>query len=679
MTARMAYNKPGVFFGPDGVRFTVVSQHATQMTLCLFDKGGNREISRHAMNRAPGSVFTYVASVKPGQRYGYRADGPWLPQEGHRFDSTKLLVDPHATRLDRQFKYHADLSRRGADTHKIVPKGIVEKRDSEREREMYPLRAGGLVYEVPVRAFTKLNLEIPEAIRGTLAAIAHPASIAHFKKLGVAGVELMPVTAWIDERHLAVHHLTNAWGYNPVAFMALDPRLAPGGIAELRQVADALHAEGISLLLDVVFNHSGESDTGGPVLSMRGLDNALYYRHHADEPGALVNDTGTGNTLAVERGPVRELVIEALRHFVLCGGVDGFRFDLGTTLGRTSKGFSAHAPLFEAIRHDPVLSECTLIAEPWDIGPGGYQLGQFPPQFLEWNDRYRDDLRRFWRGDRGTLGALATRLTGSSDVFGHGAPDTRSVNFLAAHDGFTLVDLTAYRRKHNHDNGEDNRDGHGESFSWNHGHEGASPSPAVNSHRKDDVKALLSLLFLSRGTPMLTAGDEFGRTQKGNNNAYAQDNEITWLNWEKRDIELENFTASLSSLRTKYPYLMSNAFLTGLASGPHETQDIFWFHANGEEMTVADWENPENGFLGFVLSGGIKKQPESVAVVINRNAGKVVLHLPSPSKRCAYLSTISTKPIRKLADGFEIAPNCVAIFTAEPQGRAKTAKLSSEK
>lgn len=667
MTVHTPHQKPGVFVSAESVRFAVVSQHASEMVLCLFDKSGNKEIARLSMPRAPGSVFSVdVPGIKPGQRYGYRADGPWLPEEGHLFDPAKLLVDPFATRLDRPFHFHRDLVKRNTDTVKLVPKGIVEKYLSQPERIVQPLPEGGLVYEVPVKAFTQLNSEIPEAQRGTLAAIAHPSCIAHFKKLRVAAVELMPVTAWIDERHLQPHHLTNAWGYNPVAFMALDPRLAPGGMAELRKVADALHAEGIALLLDVVFNHSGESDLGGPVLSMRGLDNALYYRHHADEPGALVNDTGTGNTLAVERGRVRELVIESLKHFVINGAVDGFRFDLGVTLGRTNKGFSPHAPLFEAMRHDAILSPCTMIAEPWDIGPGGYQLGQFPPQFLEWNDRYRDDIRRFWRGDRGTLGALATRLTGSSDYFGHGVKETRSVNFLAAHDGFTLHDMTAYRRKHNHANGEENRDGHNENFSWNHGHEGPTPAPGINAHRREDVKAMLALLFLSRGTPMLTAGDEFGRTQHGNNNAYAQDNAMTWLDWDKRDVELEDFTAALSTLRAIHPALQSNTLLSGVIPKTGDFADVMWFRPNGEEMDVKDWENPDNHFLAMVLTiqGKSVAAPDRIGIVINRNEGRLAVHLPAAGKGKAWKNVLATRPLLVSGTGFDVSAHSVTVFVA---------------
>ncbi len=661
----MKHLAAGLEFDATGVRFTVASHHADALWLCLFDESGNKETKRIEMERAPGGLFTiHVKGITKGQLYGYRADGEWAPWAGHRYDISKLLVDPHATRLDRAFVWSPELGAKGVDTGKLTPKAILEEFAPQEPRGPEPLQAAGLIYEVPVKAFTKLNLDIPEAERGLLTAIAHPSSIAHFKKLGVAAVELMPITAWIDERHLAPHHLTNAWGYNPVSFLALDPRLAPGGIADLRLVAEALHKEGIALILDVVFNHTGESDLYGPVLSLRGLDNALYYRHHADEPGALVNDTGTGNTLAVERAPVRDLVMAALRHFVTQGHVDGFRFDLGTTLGRTARGFSPHAPLFEAMRHDAVLTGTTLIAEPWDIGPGGYQLGQFPPQFLEWNDRYRDDVRRFWRGDPGTLGALATRLCGSSDYFKDRGATTRSVNLLAAHDGFTLADLTSYRRKHNMANGENDMDGHGENFSWNHGAEGATSDRTINAMRSLDAKALLALLFVSRGTMLLTAGDEFGRSQRGNNNAYAQDNAITWLDWVHRDKELEDFVAALAKLRLQHRTLQSAGFLSGHAPLGFDDPDISWFRADGQAMETANWENPENRFLGFVLSlpsNGIAKA-DQIAVVINRNEGKLTINLPKAAKG-AWQTALTSQPVMPSGSGFDIRPYTVAIFT----------------
>ena len=663
----MTHSQTGTTFDATGVRFSVVSHNADTVWLCLFDEAGSKETRRFEMDRTPGGRFSvHVQGLKPGQKYGYRADGPWEPHIGHRFDISKLLVDPHATRIDRPFEYRPELGAKAVDSAALMPKAILEAPDETPRHVPVKPAVGGLIYEVPVRAFSRENPEIPERMRGTLAAIAHPASIAHFKKIGVAAVELMPVTAWIDERHLAPHGLTNAWGYNPACFMALDPRIAPNGFADLRAVADALHKEGISLLLDVVFNHTGESDAFGPVLSLRGLDNALYFRHHADEPGALVNDTGTGNTLAVERAPVRDLVMDALRLFVSRGGVDGFRFDLATVLGRTAKGFSQHAPLFEAIRHDAVLGGSLLVAEPWDIGPGGYQLGHFPHMFLEWNDRYRDDVRRFWRGDSHTLGALATRIAGSSDFFPNNTRNTRTVNFIAAHDGMTLADITSYKRKHNLANGENDHDGHTENFSWNHGHEGETPAPAIRAKRTDDVRAMLALLFVSRGTPLIAAGDEFGRTQRGNNNAYAQDNKITWLDWKSRDIDLENYVADLSALRARHRTLQSTALLTGAAPQGATQPDIYWLRANGEPMQVAEWEDGENRFLGFILSlpAEGKLKADQVAVLINRNEGRIHATLPTPAKGKEWRPAVTSKPVTRETGGWNLPSHSVAVFEA---------------
>jgi glycogen debranching enzyme len=663
----MKHVHPGLHFDATGVTFSVVSHHADALWLCLFDEAGNAETKRIEMQRAHGGQFSvHVTGLRPGQKYGYRADGPWEPHIGHRFDISKLLVDPYATMIDRAFQWHPDLAAKGIDTRAFAPKSVLQQFGGTSRHTPVTWADAGLIYEVPVKAFSQMNPDIPETQRGTLSAIAHPASIAHFKKLGVAAVELMPVNAWIDERHLAPHGLTNAWGYNPVSLVALDPRLAQNGIADLRTVADALHKEGIALILDVVMNHTGESDVFGPVLSFRGLDNALYYRHHQDEPGALINDAGTGNTLAVERAPVRDLIVHALRHLVIHGGVDGFRFDLATVLGRTARGFSPHAPLFEAMRHDPVLSGATLIAEPWDTGPGGYQLGNFPPQFSEWNDRYRDDVRRFWRGDRSTLGALATRLAGSSDYFGHWPATTRSVNFLAAHDGLTLHDVTAYKRKHNIANGENDHDGHGENFSWNHGHEGDTPAPGIRAARLADVKAMLMLLFVSRGTPLLTAGDEFGRTQRGNNNAYAHDNKLTWIDWKGRDRDLEDFTANLSALRQNHPVLSSLKLLSGRKAHGQDYADVQWFRADGEPMQPQDWENPENHFLGVLLTApkSADAKEDFVAVVINRSEGRVHATLPALPKRKRWTTALSSKPVHAEDEGWAMPSHAAAVFVA---------------
>jgi glycogen operon protein len=455
------------------------------------------------------------------------------------------------------------------------------------------------------------HLDIPPKLRGTLAALAHPASIAHLTRLKVDAVELMPVTAWIDERHLPPLRLRNAWGYNPVVPMALDPRIAPGGIAELRATVDALHRAGIGVILDLVLNHTGESDTLGPTLSMRGLDSRYYAR---DPAGGLVNHTGTGNMLDAGQPMVRALVLETLRHFVRHCGVDGFRFDLATILAR-DPDFDAQAPIFAEIQDDPLLADRVLIAEPWDLGPGGYRLGQFPPNWLEWNDRYRDDVRRFWRGDPNTAGDLATRLMGSSDLFG--GPRGRGVNFIASHDGFTLADLVAYRERHNQANGEQNRDGHAENYSWNCGVEGPSRDPAIVQRRARSVRAMLTTLFASRGTIMLTAGDEFGRTQQGNNNAYAQDNELTWLDWEKRDQGLEDFVAKLSAFR--------NANRTAFAADFLSQAD--WRSLDGAALTPVGWENPS-------LEGFSVRVPGGAAIRVDRrdHSAEITTAPPKPQE-----------------------------------------------
>lgn len=566
----------------DGALFSVHAPDASQLWLCLFDGAGAEQ--RVPMERQDGGVWQVeAAGVGAGARYGVRSDGPYDPAAGFWFDPDKLLIDPHATAIDRPFAYHPALAARrgeGIDTAPLMPRGVVEAPLPPVPPLPPRFTTGGLIYELHVRGFTILHPEVPEAQRGTIAALAHPAVIAHLRSLHVAAVELMPINAWIDERHLGPLGLTNYWGYNPVNWFALDPRLAPGGIAELRATVAALHDAGIGVILDMVYNHDGESDAHGPTLSLRGLDARGAFRHRAD--GTLINDTGTGNSIACNAPAMRAMILASLRHFVTRAGIDGFRFDLGPALGRMEHGFDPDAPLLAEIRADPVLADRIMIAEPWDIGPGGYQLGRFGRGWLEWNDRYRDDMRRFWRGDDGMIGAFATRLTGSADLFAGGA--SRSVNFLAAHDGFTLADLTAYLHRHNDANGEQGRDGHGDNLSWNHGVEGESDDPAVNAARCRDRMALLSTLFLSRGTIMLTAGDEFGRSQRGNNNAYAQDNAISWIDWSARDRELEAHAVALADLRAALPELGDPAIL--------EDADVDWLDEDGEAMTIAHWEEP---------------------------------------------------------------------------------------
>jgi glycogen operon protein len=553
--------------------FAVRAPLAGAVDLCLFD--GEVE-TRHPMSRQGEIWVTQMPRDLTGARYGYRAHGRYDPPAGLWFDPAKLLVDPYAVELDRRFVQHPRLAVLGENTADIAPRAIVQGPLPRVPHQPPLFQLGGLIYELNVAGFTALHPDVPEAQRGTIAALGHRAVIAHLLSLHVTAVELMPVVAWIDERHLPPLGLANHWGYNPVAMMALDPGLCPGGVAELRKTVAALHEAGIGVILDLVFNHSGESDVHGGTLSLRGLDPEAYARA---PDGTLINDTGCGNTLDFANAAVRRLMIETLKHFVAHCGVDGFRFDLAPVIAR-GPGFDPEAPIFAELAAEPLLADRIMIAEPWDIGPGGYQLGKFPPNWLEWNDRYRDDVRRFWKGEA-TIGTLATRIAGSSDLFG---ADCRSIDFLAAHDGFTLADTVSYEQRHNRANGEDNRDGHGENHSWNCGSEGATDNPAVIARRAADIRALLGTLFASTGTIMLTAGDEFGRSQHGNNNAYCQ---FMPIEWERRDIVLEHEVAALSAARARR-----------LASFALFPEDGRWLTLDGTPMSPAQWEDPAT--QGFV-------------------------------------------------------------------------------
>lgn len=622
--------------------------------MSIFDQNGNHEIDRLELAPEGDGVFAlFAAGLKEGTRYGLRADGPYAPEKGLWFDSDKLLADPYAVEIDRPYAYDPRLSanRRGGDTAALMPKAVVRERLPETVPAPPLFRPGGLTYELSVRAFTMRHPDVPAQDRGTIRALAHPAVIDHLVRLGVSAVELMPVTAWIDERHLPSLGLANAWGYNPVTFMALDPRLAPGGPADLRDAVAALHQAGIGVILDLVFNHTAESDVLGPTLSLRGLDSHAYYRHAAC--GQLVNDTGTGNTLRCGHPVVQELILDSLRHFVRATGVDGFRFDLAPVLGRTgSGGFDADAPLLQAIRSDPLLCDRILIAEPWDIGPGGYQLGNFRSPFLEWNDRFRDDVRRFWRGDTGMVGALATRLAGSSDVFAkESAGSSRTVNFIAAHDGMTLADLVAYEHKHNEANGEQNRDGHDDNLSWNNGVEGVTVDPEIVARRANDIRALLAMLFAARGTIMLTAGDEFGRSQQGNNNAYAQDNDLTWLDWASRDQEMERYVMALSTLRRSVPALNETGFLTGQATAGETVPDVEWLTETGTALRQSDWEDADRRRLVMMLEQGTAEGGR-LAVIVNGDIGACTFTLP---ERQGYSWTAALEAAFQAVPGRSVA------------------------
>ncbi|WP_062207000.1 glycogen debranching protein GlgX [Aureimonas sp. AU12] len=631
----------------DGVQFAVFSDHAERIELCLFEAAGTVEAQRLTLpRRGDGGVhFGFVPGLRVGALYGYRAHGPFNPANGHRFDASKLLVDPYATRIDRPFLYHPTLAAppsRAIDTAPLVPRAVVE--GAEGPAEPLPFRRPGFTYELLVRAFTQRHLLVPERLRGTVAALAEPAVLEHLTRLGVETVELMPLAAALDERHLSALGLTNAWGYNPITHMAPDPRLSPGGWAEIRRTVEALHARGIRVLLDVVLNHSGESDRFGPTIAYRGLDNRTYYAAAPGDPDTLVNDTGTGNTFALWREPVAQMAVDALRTWVTRAGIDGFRYDLAPILGRTPEGFRPDAPFFRMLAADPVLAGRLHVAEPWDIGPGGYQVGRFPRPFLEWQDRFRDDVRRFWRGDAGMVGALATRLSGSPDLFaGEGRTPNDGVNFIDAHDGFSLADLVAYAERHNEANGENNRDGHADNHSWNNGTEGATSDPSIIEARRRDVRALLATLMVARGTPMIVAGDEMGRTQGGNNNGYAQDNEVLWLDWAGADEDLCDFTARLVALRAAEPALHADRFLNGADCGG--TPDVVWLGEDGGPMHERDWRDGERRWLAARLAGGPSETPcdrgearpaPAVLVYLNADRQARTVRLPPLGAGLAY-------------------------------------------
>jgi glycogen debranching enzyme GlgX/4-alpha-glucanotransferase len=626
----------GVSLTAEGINIAVFSAHADAIHFCLFDDSGEREIARVALTGRTGDVFHgAVAGVSAGARYGFRADGPFAPERGHRFDASKLLADPHAALVDRPCKLHPAMFERGADSGAVAPKSIVAAMRPAVTDGHRIAWARTILYELNLRAFTRLHPEIPEALRGTFAGLAHPKAIAHLAGLGVTSVEIMPADAFVDERHLPPLGLTNAWGYNPVIVGAPDPRLSPGGWDEVRQAVEALHSAGLEVILDIVLNHSGESDEFGPTLSYRGLDNASYYRL-AGDPARYVNDMGTGNCLALDRPQVMRVAIDGLRRWMTQGGVDGFRFDLATAMGRRDGGFDPHAPLIEALGQDPVLREAKLIAEPWDVGPGGYQLGRFPQGWGEWNDRYRDAARRYWRGDRGMRGEIATRIAGSRDVFGAAPTPSKSVNFITAHDGFTLRDLVSYDHKHNEANGEDNRDGSNDNCSWNNGAEGPTDDSAIDASRARDVRNLLALLLVSRGAPMLAMGSEIGHSQRGNNNAYAQDNAISWLDWSKADLSLYAFVRKLIAARQAHAALSADAFLTGRPFDASALPDVEWRGGEGELTSPQQWEEAEAPLLVAVFASPMEAGTDRVAIVLNRGRGEAVVQLPAARARMGW-------------------------------------------
>ncbi|MEP7180640.1 MAG: glycogen debranching protein GlgX [Betaproteobacteria bacterium] len=688
----------GLTLVPGGANVAVLSAHAQAIVLCLFDTAGDIEVDRIVLPARTGDVFHgFVGGIAAGARYGLRAHGPYEPHHGHRFNAAKLLVDPYARTIDRAFALHPaqfgatdDGARDDTDSAPFVPKAIAVAATvaAPDTRPRVPW-ADTIVYELHVRGFTKAHPDVPEALRGTCAGLAHPAAIAHLVRLGITTVELMPIAAAIDERHLAPLGLTNYWGYNPVAWLTPDPRLAPSGIGELRDCVAALHAAGIEVLLDIVLNHTGEGDERGPTLSLRGLDNATFYRTLPFDAARYVDDTGCGNTVALDRPPAVRLALDTLRHYALAANVDGFRFDLATTLGRRTDGFDPAAPLLAAIAQDPVLRDLKLVAEPWDVGPGGYRAGDFPPSWGEWNDRYRDTVRRFWRGDAGLAGDLATRIAGSADVFAaRSRSPSRAVNFVAAHDGFTLADLVAHAHKHNEANGEGNRDGSDANHSWNHGVEGPTADCRIVAARRRDVKALLATLLLSRGTPMLAMGDESGRTQHGNNNAYAQDNALAWLDWAGADRALAGFVTALIAARRRHPALRGDRWLTGEPVDASGIPDVEWRHPDGRAMTAGDWSSANTRALVAVLyvPGTATHAADRVLLAINGGDNSAILARPDPRNDYAWQTQVDTfvdtlaadAPTRVVDAPSVLAPRSVVLLAEIPDATPRAHRTGIE-
>jgi glycogen operon protein len=645
----------GASWDGKGVNFAVYSAHATKVQVCLFDK--EQETERIELPEYRDETFHgYVPDLTPGQVYGYRVHGPYAPEEGHRFNPNKLVLDPYARAHIGELRWdpvvfgykmgdpQADLSFDERDSAPFMPKCVVVDAgfDWAREKVWHSVPWDRtIVYEAHVRGYTKLHPKVPERERGTFCGLATKEVIQYVKSLGVTTVELLPVHTFISDEFLLKKKLTNYWGYNSIGFFAPDPRYAADKaktLQEFKEMVARFHDAGLEVVIDVVYNHTAEGNELGPTLSFKGLDNASYYRLMPGKPRYYINDTGTGNTLNLSHPVVIQMVCDSLRYWHQEMHVDGFRFDLGTILAREPGGFDTHNGFMKALMQDPVLAKVKLIAEPWDCGPGGYQVGGFPPGWGEWNDKFRDTVRDYWRGEA-TPAQLAPRLCGSPDIFAkRGRQPWASVNFITAHDGFTLNDLVSYNDRHNEANGEENRDGHSHNRSWNHGAEGPEVEEPIRALRKRQMKNMLATLLLSQGTPMLLAGDEFGRTQEGNNNAYCQDNEISWVNWEHDDRErrLINFVRKLTGLREKYPILRRARWLTGQYSEELEVKDVTWINADGNEMREEHWNDPHVRCFGMLLDGraqetGIRRRGELATLLIIFNPWQDVVKFKLPA------------------------------------------------
>ncbi|GAB4355880.1 MAG: glycogen debranching protein GlgX [Immundisolibacter sp.] len=669
----------GATWNGEGVNFALFSEHADKVELCLFDRSGRRELQRITLPERTNHVWHgYLPEARPGLLYGYRVHGPYEPTRGHRFNPHKLLLDPYAKDIagtlrwcDAHFGYRlnhrqADLSFDRRDNAAGMPKCRVidpafswgdDRRPNIDWHDM-------VVYELHVRGLTMQHPDVPAPLRGTYAGLATAPIIDYLQRLGITTVELLPVHSFIDDRRLVENGLRNYWGYNSIGFFSPDHRYsASGNVGEFKTMVKTLHSAGIEVILDVVYNHTAEGNQLGPTLSFRGIDNAAYYRLMPDDARYYMDFTGCGNTLNLQHPHVLQLIMDSLRYWVTEMHVDGFRFDLASALARELYEVDRLGAFFDVLHQDPVLSQVKLIAEPWDLGMGGYQVGNFPPGWAEWNDRYRDTMRAYWKGDGGLIGEFAQRFTGSSDLYEtSGRTPNASVNFITAHDGFTLHDLVSYNDKHNEANLEDNRDGTDNNLSWNCGAEGPTDDEAINALRARQKRNLLATLLLSQGVPMLVAGDEMGRTQGGNNNAYCQDNPISWLDWEHADAELAAFVRRLIELRRGHPVFHRRQFFQGRSIHGADIKDIHWLKPDGTDMSDHEWGHEFARCLGVFLSGealterdrrGRPLRDDNFLVLFNAHHDTLAFQLPAARPGARWQVLLDTAHARGLdADGY---------------------------
>lgn len=674
----------GANWDGQGINFALFSEQAEKVELCLFDAGGKQEVERIELPGRSDDVWHgYLQNAGPGTVYGYRVHGPYDPDSGHRFNPHKLLLDPYARQITGAVDWcpavygydlqdsDSDSSFDNADSAPHVPRAVVvdESFDWQDDHPPHIPWSQTVIYETHVRGFSKLHPQIDEAQRGSFAALASTPVIDYLKSLGVTSIELQPVHEFIDDHFLAARGLSNYWGYNSIGFFAPASRyLSDGNRNEFKRMVRQLHQAGIEVILDVVFNHTAEGNETGPTLCFRGIDNASYYRLPEENKRAYINDTGCGNTLNCNHPRVLQMVIDSLRHWVVDMHVDGFRFDLAVSLGREQHGFDNQSAFFLRLQEDAVLSQVKLIAEPWDIGPGGYQLGGFPPDWAEWNDRFRDTTRRFWRGDPGLLADFARGLHGSSELFEHnGRRPSASINFITSHDGFTLSDLVSYNERHNEANGESNLDGHSANFSNNYGVEGATEDPAILELRERQRRNFLATLLLAHGTPMLLAGDEMGRSQQGNNNAYCLDSELTWLDWSllENHSGLQAMVKNLIGLRKNYAVLHRNRYL-------HDNR-IDWLRADGRSMTGTDWHDPDRRFLAMLLKspqyGPYQLSAEQATLILAFNAAPEAVEFSLPGARNHWYRVFSSGEDEADASAVStlvLEARCVQVFASQP-------------